>query len=154
AILGGAKVSDKIEVIQNFLDKVDGLLIGGAMGYTFFKTKGVAGGRPLVEDDKRDAARESETGARQRHRDLGLPVDHIVTDKIEAGARHETLRIGDSSIGERMGVDIGPETVRLYSAAIALAKTAVWNGPMGVFEIPEFAEGTTAIARAMTDVRG
>jgi phosphoglycerate kinase len=154
AILGGAKVSDKIEVIQNFLDSVDGLLIGGAMAYTFLKAKGVPVGRSLVEDDKQEAAREIESRAQGRGLQLGLPLDHVVTDKIEPGARRETLKIGDPAIGDRMGVDIGPETVREYSSAIRRAKTAVWNGPMGVFEIPEFAEGTNALARAMADVKG
>jgi phosphoglycerate kinase len=154
AILGGAKVSDKIEVIQNFLDKVDGLLIGGAMAYTFFKANGVPTGRSLVEDDKQEAAREIESLAKRRNLQLGLPVDHVVTEKIEPGAKHETLKIGDPAIGNRMGVDIGPETIRLYSSATLRAKTVVWNGPMGVFEIPEFAEGTTALARAMAQVNG
>src|SRR5262245_45153807 len=154
AILGGAKVSDKLEVIQNFLDKVDGLLIGGAMAYTFFKARGLPTGRSLVEDDKQDAAREIETKAGARGLRLGLPVDHVVTSKIEAGSPHQTLRVDDPAIGDRMGVDIGPETVQAYASAIAAAKTVVWNGPMGVFEIPEFAVGTNALARAVAAVNG
>jgi phosphoglycerate kinase len=154
AILGGAKVSDKLEVIQNFLSKVDRLIIGGAMAYTFFKANGVPVGRSLVEDDKLDAARGIEARAKQRGLPLSLPSDHIVTEKIEAGAPREALKVGDAAIGDRMGVDIGPETVRAYSATLKDAKTVVWNGPMGVFEIPEFAEGTNAIARAVAAVNG
>ena len=154
AILGGAKVSDKLEVIQNFLGKMDRLIIGGAMAYTFLKAKGVPVGRSLVEDDKLDAARAIEARAQQRGLPIGLPSDHVVTDKIEAGARQETLKVGDAAIGDRMGVDIGPETVRAYSAMLKDAKTVVWNGPMGVFEIPEFADGTNAIARAVAAVNG
>src|SRR5207244_2561935 len=107
AILGGAKVSDKLEVIQNFLGKMDRLIIGGAMAYTFLKAKGVPVGRSLVEDDKLGAAREIEARAQQRGLPIGLPSDHVVTDKIEAGARRETLKVGDAAIGDRMGVDIG-----------------------------------------------
>ena len=154
AILGGAKVSDKLEVIQNFLGKVDKLIIGGAMAYTFFKANGVPVGRSLVEDDKLAAARDIEAKANSRGLQLGLPSDHVVTDKIEAGAPRETLKVGDAAIGSRMGVDIGPDTVRAYSAMLMDAKTVVWNGPMGVFEIPEFAEGTNAIARAVAAVKG
>ncbi|HEV3214551.1 MAG TPA: phosphoglycerate kinase [Vicinamibacterales bacterium] len=154
AILGGAKVSDKLEVIQNFLGRVDRLIIGGAMAYTFFKANGIPVGRSLVEDDKLDAARNIEARAKQLGLQLGLPSDHVVTEKIEAGAPRETLNVGDPAIGNRMGVDIGPDTVRAYSAMLKDAKTVVWNGPMGVFEIPEFAEGTNAIARAVAAVKG
>jgi phosphoglycerate kinase len=154
AILGGAKVSDKLEVIQNFLGRVDRLIIGGAMAYTFFKANGIPVGRSLVEDDKLDAARNIETRAKQLGLQLGLPLDHVVTEKIEAGAPRETLNVGDPGIGNRIGVDIGPDTVRAYSALLKDAKTVVWNGPMGVFEIPEFAEGTNAIARAVAAVKG
>jgi phosphoglycerate kinase len=152
AILGGAKVSDKIEVIQNFLGRVDRLIIGGAMAYTFLKARGVPVGRSLVEDDKLDEARQIEEKARRRT--LGLPVDHVVTAKLEPGAQGETLDVGDAKIGDRMGVDIGPKTIALYSGMIKDARTVVWNGPMGVFEIPEFANGTNAIARAVADVNG
>jgi phosphoglycerate kinase len=154
AILGGAKVSDKLEVIQNFLGRVDRLIIGGAMAYTFLKSRRVAIGRSLVEDDKLDVARDIETKAKARGLQLGLPVDHVVTEKLEAGARSETLDVTDAKIGERMGVDIGPKTIDLYSGMIKDAKTVVWNGPMGVFEIPEFANGTNAIARGVADVKG
>jgi phosphoglycerate kinase len=154
AILGGAKVSDKLEVIQNFLTKVDRLIIGGAMAYTFFKANGLPVGRSLVEDDKLDAARDIEAKASQRGLALALPSDHVVTDKIEPGAPHELLKVGDPAIGNRMGVDIGPETFRAYSSMLRDARTVVWNGPMGVFEIPDFAEGTNAIARAVAAVTG
>ena len=154
AILGGAKVSDKLEVIQNFLGRVDRLIIGGAMAYTFLKARGVAIGRSLVEDDKLDVARDIETKAAARGLQLGLPVDHVVAEKVEAGTASETLDVGDSAIGNRMGLDIGPKTIALYAGMISDAKTIVWNGPMGVFEIPDFAKGTNAIARAVADVKG
>jgi phosphoglycerate kinase len=152
AILGGAKVSDKIEVIQNFLARVDRLIIGGAMAYTFLKARGVPVGRSLVEDDKIEEAREIEEKARRLQ--FGLPLDHVVTAKLEPGSTGETLDVGDEKIGDRMGVDIGPKTIALYSSMIKDARTVVWNGPMGVFEIPEFAKGTNAIARAVADVNG
>jgi phosphoglycerate kinase len=154
AILGGAKVSDKIEVITNLLGKVDRLLIGGAMAYTFFKAQGLAVGRSLVEDDKIDSARDIERQAAGGRVRLALPVDHVVADRIEAGAAHELLAIGDVGIGDRMGLDIGPATSAAYGALIRDARTVVWNGPMGVFEIDEFARGTTEVARAVAAVQG
>jgi phosphoglycerate kinase len=154
AILGGAKVSDKIEVIENLLGKVNRLLIGGAMAYTFFKSRGVPIGRSLVEDDKLDAARQIVDHAKSRGVRLELPVDHVVADRVEAGAAHEVLAIGDAKIGDRYGVDIGPATSRAYAALLADAKTVVWNGPMGVFEIDAFAAGTNAVARAVANVKG
>ena len=154
AILGGAKVSDKIEVIQNMLGKVDRLIIGGAMAYTFFKSRGVAIGRSLVEDDKLDEAKAIEADAKKRGVTLLLPTDHVVTAKLEAGAAHEVLAVGDAAIGDRMGVDIGPASITAYTAAIADAKTVVWNGPMGVFEIDAFAAGTNAVAQAVAAVKG
>jgi phosphoglycerate kinase len=154
AILGGAKVSDKLEVIQNFLGRVDRLIIGGAMAYTFLKARGVAVGRSLVEDDKLDVARDIETQAKARGLAFGLPVDHVVAEKLEAGAPNETLDIGDPKIGNRMGLDIGPKTIDLYAGMIKDAKTVVWNGPMGVFEVPEFAKGTNAVAEAVAGVHG
>ena len=153
-ILGGAKVSDKIGVIENMLGKVDRLIIGGAMAYTFFKSRGVPIGRSLVEDDKLDAAKQIEADAAARGVRLDLPVDHVVTDRVEAGAAHEVLAVGDARIGERYGVDIGPATITAYTASIAAAKTVVWNGPMGVFEIDAFADGTNAVARAVASVKG
>jgi phosphoglycerate kinase len=154
AVLGGAKVSDKIEVIDNLVPRVDALLIGGAMAYTFFKALGKPVGRSLVEDDKLDSARDIMSAAKQRSLPLLLPSDHVVAAAIEAGARAETLSADDGAIGDRMGLDIGPGSCRAYAAELARAKTVVWNGPMGVFEIPDFATGTIAVARAVADVKG
>ena len=154
AILGGAKVSDKLEVIETLLGKVDRLLIGGAMAYTFLKSRGVPIGRSLVEDDKLEAARRLEALAKERHVRFELPRDHIVANCVEAGAAHEVLEIGDARIGERFGVDIGPATIKLYEAAIKDARTVVWNGPMGVFEVEAFAAGTNEVARAVAAVNG
>jgi phosphoglycerate kinase len=154
AILGGAKVSDKLEVIENLLGRVNRLIIGGAMAYTFFKSRGVAIGRSLVEDDKLDEAREIVKDAAARGVPLELPVDHVVTDRVAAGTANEVLDVGDARIGDRYGVDIGPATITAYAAAIAGAKTVVWNGPMGVFEIEAFAAGTNAVARAVAGVKG
>src|SRR5918995_613621 len=119
AILGGAKVSDKLEVIQNFLGRVDRLIIGGAMAYTFLKARGIAVGRSLVEDDKLDVAREIESKAQARGLQFGLPVDHVVADKLESGGASQILDVGDPAIGDRMGLDIGPKTIARYSAMIA-----------------------------------
>jgi phosphoglycerate kinase len=154
AIIGGAKVSDKIEVIENLLARVDRLIIGGAMAYTFFKAQGLPVGRSLVEDDKLEAARDIMVRARQRGAPLLLPTDHVVAPKLEPGQPAEALPVTDPAIGDRMGLDIGPETVAAYRVAIADAKTVVWNGPMGVFEIDAFARGTMAVAEAVAGVRG
>ena len=153
-ILGGAKVSDKIDVIKNMLGTVDRLIIGGAMAYTFFKARGLPIGKSLVEDDKIDEARSVVDAAAARGVRLELPVDHVVTDRIESGAANEVLEVGDARIGDRMGVDIGPATIKQYEASIAGAKTVIWNGPMGVFEIEVFAAGTNAVARAVAAVQG
>jgi phosphoglycerate kinase len=154
AILGGAKVSDKIEVLENMLGKVDRLIIGGAMAYTFFKSRGLAVGRSLVENEKLDAARQIEAHARIKKVSLELPIDHVVTERIDGSAPWETQAIGDPRIGDRLGVDIGVATIKAYEASIAKAKTVVWNGPMGVFEVDAFAAGTTAVARAVASVAG
>jgi phosphoglycerate kinase len=154
AILGGAKVSDKLEVIQNLVPRVDALLIGGAMAYTFFKARGVPVGKSLVEADLLDAARDIEARAKERGLRLELPVDHVVAPKLEAGAPSETLDVGDPAIGDRMGLDIGPKTIAAYRSVITGAKTVIWNGPMGVFEIDAFASGTMEVARAVADVKG
>ena len=154
AVIGGAKVSDKIEVIDSMLGRVDRLLIGGAMAYTFFKALGMPVGKSLVEDDKLDEARAIIAHAQARGVVLQLPVDHVVADKIDAATPTEVLKVGDAAIGERMGLDIGPETARLYAGLLADAKTVVWNGPMGVFEVAPFAKGTLAIAHAMANVKG
>jgi phosphoglycerate kinase len=154
AILGGAKVSDKLDVIENMLGKVDRLLIGGAMAYTFFKSRGIPIGNSLVEDDRLDAARRIEASAANRTIQFELPVDHVVTDRLEEGRTHEVLMVGDGAIGQRLGVDIGPATIDRYCALIGDAKTVVWNGPMGVFEFEAFATGTNAVARAVAAVKG
>jgi len=154
AVIGGAKVSDKIEVIESMLGRVDRLLIGGAMAYTFFKALGMPVGKSLVEADKQDAARSIIAHAKARGIVLQLPVDHIVADKIDASAKTEVLKVGDTSIGDRMGLDIGPESARLYAGLLADAKTVVWNGPMGVFEVAPFAKGTLAVANAVAAVKG
>jgi phosphoglycerate kinase len=154
AVLGGAKVSDKLEVIENLVPRVDALLIGGAMAYTFFKSRGVPVGRSLVEDDLVGAARDIEERAKSRGLRLELPVDHVVAPKLEAGAPAETLDVGDPAIGDRMGLDIGPKTIDTYREVITGARTVVWNGPMGVFEIDAFATGTLEVARAVAAVKG
>jgi len=154
AIIGGAKVSDKIEVIENMLGKVDRLIIGGAMAYTFFKARGIPVGKSLVEEDKLDAARKIEVDAAAKKVTLALPVDHVVADRIDAGAAAAVLKVGDAAIGDRMGLDIGPETIKDYERLLADAKTVVWNGPMGVFEIDKFAAGTNAVAKAVASVKG
>ena len=154
AVIGGAKVSDKIEVIESMLGRVDRLLIGGAMAYTFFKALGMPVGKSLVEENKQDAARSVIGHAKARGVVLQLPVDHVVADKIDAGAKTEVLKVGDPAIGDRMGLDIGPESARLYAGLLADAKTVVWNGPMGVFEVAPFAKGTLAVANAVAAVKG
>jgi phosphoglycerate kinase len=154
AVLGGAKVSDKIEVIDNLIPRIDRLIIGGAMAYTFFKAMGKPVGGSLVEDDKLDSAREVLAQAKSHGLQLLLPTDHVVAPKLEAGAPAEVLSVDDPAIGTRMGLDIGPATVQVYAAALTDAKTVVWNGPMGVFEIDAFAQGTLSVARAVAEVQG
>jgi phosphoglycerate kinase len=154
AVLGGAKVSDKIDVIENLIPRVDRLLIGGAMAYTFFKAMGKPTGRSLVEDDKLDAARDIMRRAQERGLQFLLPSDHVVADKPEAGVATEVLSVDSNAIGNRMGLDIGPVTVAAYTKALRDAKTVVWNGPMGVFEIDEFAHGTIGVAKAVAEVQG
>jgi len=153
AILGGAKVSDKINVIRNLLEKVDTLLIGGGMAYTFLKSQGHEIGQSLLEEDKIELAKELISSARSKGVRLFLPSDVVVANEIKEGAEHMTVRIDDIP-KDKMGVDIGPETVRVYSEEIRNAKTIVWNGPMGVFEIDEFATGTRGIAKAMAESEG
>jgi phosphoglycerate kinase len=154
AVLGGAKVSDKIDVIENLVPRVDRLIIGGAMAYTFFKAMGKPVGKSLVEDDKLDAARDVLAKAKARGLQLLLPTDHVVAPKLEAGAPTDTLAVDDAAIGDRMGLDIGPATATAYAAALSDAKTVVWNGPMGVFEIDAFAAGTMAVAQAVAACGG
>ena len=154
AVLGGAKVSDKIDLIENLIPRVDRLLIGGAMAYTFFKAQGKPVGKSLVEDDKQAEARDIIAGAKASGLELLLPVDHVVAPKIEAGVPTETLSVDDPRIGDRMGLDIGPRTARVFADALHDASTVVWNGPMGVFEIDAFAQGTIEVAKAVADVEG
>ena len=154
AVLGGAKVSDKLEVIENLIPRVDALLIGGAMAYTFLKALGLPVGKSLVEEDLVDEARGIERRAKERTLRFELPVDHVVAPKLEAGAPAGTMDVADPAIGDRMGLDIGPKTVQAYRDIIATARTVVWNGPMGVFEIDAFANGTMEVARAVAAVTG
>lgn len=144
AIIGGSKISTKIGVLRSLLIKADRVLIGGAMSYTFLKARDVPVGRSLYEANYVDVAKELlEIGKNK----ILLPIDHIVTNKVEAGAPYLIESTIDST---SIAVDIGPETVKLYLSEIALARTILWNGPMGVFEIPEFARGTVAIAEGLT----
>ena len=145
AILGGAKVSDKIEVIENLGKVVDKLLIGGAMAYTFLQAQGQPTGKSLVEADKVDLAKKllADLGGK-----LMLPVDHVVVKEIVAGAPGATV---ETIPGDQIGVDIGPETIEAYAKVIAAAKTVIWNGPMGIFEKPPFDHGTVALAKAVAD---
>lgn len=150
AILGGAKASDKIEIIESLLGKADHILIGGAMAYTFLKAQGLGVGKSLVEDDQSEIALVILDKARTTHVSFHLPLDHVLARVAEAGAGTrivETLPFPD----DMMGVDIGPKTVAAYAAIIAGAKTIFWNGPMGIFEIEEFAKGTIGIARAVAE---
>ena len=143
AILGGAKVSDKIEVIQNLMKVVDKLLIGGAMAYTFLRARGESTGKSLVEEDKIELAKGLMAGAGGK---LMLPVDHVVAAEFKAGAEHQTV---DHIPDGMMALDIGPKTEEAYLHVIASAKTIIWNGPMGVFEMPPFDHGTVALAKAV-----
>lgn len=147
AILGGAKVSDKIGVIDNLLTKVDTLLIGGGMANTFLKAQGYEIGQSLVEDESLDVARETLERAGER---LALPVDVVVADRFDAEANSKVVPVGQ--VPEDWAIlDIGPETVELFRRKLTGTKTVVWNGPMGVFEFPRFAAGTEAIARTLAD---
>ena len=154
AILGGAKVSDKIEVIRNLMPKVDALLIGGAMAYTFMKAQGREVGKSLVEDDKLELARQLLAEARSKGLTLLLPVDEVVADKIDPAAQPTAIDASQAIPAAKMGLDIGLKTRQLYAEQIAKAKTILWNGPMGVFEVPPFAHGTIAIAHAIANNRG
>ncbi|MDF9795027.1 phosphoglycerate kinase [Catalinimonas alkaloidigena] len=148
AIMGGAKISDKIEIIERLLDKVNHLIIGGAMSYTFFKAMGGEIGKSLVETDKLDLANELIRKAKDKGVELHLPIDSIITQKIEEGS--ETRVANNHAIQEEwMGVDIGPEARQVFADTIASSKIILWNGPMGIFEIPDYAEGTKAVAEAV-----
>jgi phosphoglycerate kinase len=149
AIIGGAKVSDKIEVINALLDKVDALLIGGAMAYTFLNAKGQSTGKSLTEPDKIEVARAALAKAEKRGIKFLLPVDHCLADKFAADARTQIFSGSGPFPENLMALDIGPETIKLFAAEIADAATIVWNGPMGVAELTPFAKGTNAVARAL-----
>ena len=149
AIIGGSKISGKIDVIQNLLDKVDTLVIVGGMAYTFYRSKGVAVGKSLVEEDKIDLARETMEKAKAKGVNLLLPVDNILADKFANDAK---MQVWDTSVdfpADWQGLDIGPKSVAAIEDVISTARTIVWNGPAGVFEFPHFAVGTNAIARAV-----
>jgi len=148
AILGGAKVSDKVNVIHNLLGKVDALLIGGAMAYTFYRAKGIPTGKSLVEEDKVALAADLLKFAQAKGVKLLLPVDHVIADKFDAAANHKVVDEGGIEEGW-MALDIGPKTAALYASEISRAKTVVWNGPMGCFEMAPFAEGTLSVAKAV-----
>jgi phosphoglycerate kinase len=149
AIIGGAKVSDKIEVINALLNKVDALLIGGAMAYTFLNAQGQTTGKSLVEADKYDVARAALEKAKARGVKFLLPVDHVLADKFGADAKTQIFSGTKPFPSDLMALDIGPETIKLFAAEIAEAATIVWNGPMGVAELAPFAKGTNAIAKAL-----
>jgi len=148
AVLGGAKVSDKIEVVENLMKIADAMLIGGGMAYTFFKARRIAVGKSIVEADKMELASRVLADAQGRKFRLLLPTDHVVAAEFRADAEKRTVPVGEMPDGW-MGLDIGPQTVQRFSAEIAAAKTIFWNGPMGVFEMPAFANGTLAIAKAV-----
>src|ERR1700758_3834753 len=148
AIIGGAKVSDKIEVVENLMKIADAMLIGGGMAYTFLKAQGLSIGKSLVETDKLDLAKKILADAKQRHFKFLLPLDHVVAAEFKADAPSKILPAG-ATPDDQMGLDIGPKTIEAFRAEIAKAKTIVWNGPMGVFEMPAFAKGTLEIAKAV-----
>ncbi len=152
-ILGGAKISTKIGVIKNLLDKIDSMLIGGGMVFTFIKSRGVDVGKSLLEPEKEVEAFEILKKAQNEEKDFVLPIDVVVTDKISEDAKTEV--VGINEIPENMlGVDIGPKTIKMFKKKIHEAKTIFWNGPMGIFEIEKFAEGTLEIAKAVAESKG
>ncbi|MFN3361038.1 MAG: phosphoglycerate kinase [Pseudanabaenaceae cyanobacterium] len=151
AIIGGSKVSSKIGVIEALLGKVNKLLIGGGMIFTFFKARGLQVGKSLVEEDKLDLAKSLEALAKERGVELLLPTDVVVADKFAPDANAQVVSI-DNIPADWMGLDIGPQTVAAFKAALADCKTVVWNGPMGVFEFDQFAKGTEAIAHALAEL--
>jgi len=150
AILGGAKISGKIDVINNLLDKVDTLIIGGGMSYTFFRARGMQIGKSLVEEDKIDMAKEVLKKAINLNKTLMLPIDHIVADKFDANANTKLVTRGGIA-GEWQGMDIGPQTIIKFGHVIEKAKTIFWNGPMGVFEFDKFSAGTFGIAKMVAE---
>lgn len=150
SILGGAKVSDKIGVIENLITKVDTILIGGGMAYTFLKAQGKEIGKSLLEEDKMDLSLELIKKAEANNVEILLPVDVVIADEIKAGAETEIVDI-DSIPEDKEALDIGPKTAELFASKIKEAKTVVWNGPMGVFEIKEFADGTNKVAASLAE---
>ena len=153
-ILGGAKVSDKIGVIQNLMSKVDALIIGGGMAYTFLKAQGEQVGRSLVEEDKIELAKQLLQEAKTRKLKFLLPIDHVVAEKIDMNALTHVIDSGHPIPENMMALDIGPKTIEVFTEEISRARTIVWNGPMGVFEVPPFAKGTFKVARAIADNPG
>lgn len=153
AILGGAKVSDKIGVIKNLLEKVDALIIGGGMAFTFLKAKGLEVGKSLLETDKIDLAKELMEAAKAKGVKLLLPVDVVVAVEFKADAAHETVDVANIP-ADKMGLDIGMATVKVFADEIKGAQTVIWNGPMGVFEMPAFAVGTKEVAKALAESKG
>jgi len=151
AILGGAKVSDKIGVIKHLMGKVDAFIIGGGMAYTFLKAQGKEIGKSLLEADKIELAKQTLAEAKSHNVRLLLPVDHVVADKPEPGARIRHIGEGEPIPADMMALDIGPKSIELFCDEIGGARTIVWNGPMGVFEIEAFAKGTKKIAEAVAD---
>ena len=150
AILGGAKVSDKVQVIENLLARVDALVIGGAMAYTFYRAKGLPTGTSLVEEDKADLAADLLRKAEASGVEILLPVDHVIADAFDADARTEV--VGEQGIRDGwMALDIGPESAKRFAQTIRGARTVVWNGPMGCFEMAPFAAGTMAVAQALAE---
>ncbi len=154
AILGGAKVSDKIGVIRNLMTKVDSLIVGGGMAYTFLKAQGYEIGKSLLEADKLDLARHLLEEARQRSVKFLLPIDHVVAMKPEANSVTQQIGERQPIPADRMALDIGPKTIELFSEEISRARTIVWNGPMGVFEVPGFSRGTFRVAHAIAENAG
>jgi phosphoglycerate kinase len=148
AILGGAKVSDKIEVVENLMKIADAMLLGGGMAYTFLKAQGLPIGKSLVENDKIDLAKKILADVKARSFKFLLPIDHVTAPEFTADA-HATTGSVTATPADQMGLDIGPKTIAAYAAEIAKAKTIVWNGPMGVFEMPAFAKGTLEVAKAI-----
>jgi phosphoglycerate kinase len=149
AIIGGAKVSDKIGVIDNLLDKADAIIIGGGMAYTFLNAQGQSTGKSLVEGDKLEVAKAALSKAKEKGVRFLLPVDHVLADKFAPDASTQIFSGGEAFPGDRMALDIGPASIALFANEIADARTIIWNGPMGVFEMPAFAVGTNAIAKAV-----
>lgn len=151
AILGGSKISGKIDVLENLINIADTILIGGGMMYTFYKAMGLEIGKSLLEEDKIELAKQILQKAKDKNKNFLLPVDMVVTDKIDGTSTSSVAAFDKLTDISLMGVDIGPETVRMYSDEIIKGKTIVWNGPMGVFEVDEFAKGTFAIAEALAN---